>query len=102
MPPPCPRLQLLSHRLQAEGSSLATYVANLPIGIPGIPMFFPREAIAALEYPPVGEQVKKRCKWLYDFSQATLAKLPGSAADPFSGTKVDINALGERPQPLTQ
>ena len=39
-------------------------------------------------------QVKKRCKWLYEFSKE-LAKLPGTPDDPFSGTLVDINAMGE-------
>jgi histone-lysine N-methyltransferase SETD3 len=71
-----------------------TYIVNLPVGVTGIPMFFPREAIAAIEYPPVSEQVKKRCKWLFEFSKE-LAKLPGTPEDPFSGVVVDINALGE-------
>lgn len=58
-------------------------------------MFYPREAIEALEYPPVVEQIKKRCRWLHRFSTDTLAKLPGSQLDPFDGTTIDINSLGE-------
>lgn len=58
-----PLKQLLAHRVQGAESPLSTYITNLPVGVPGIPMFFSREAIAAIEYPPVSEQVKKRCKW---------------------------------------
>ena len=91
-------MQLLSHRLQGPESPIGTYIANLPVGITGIPMFFPREAIAAIEYPPVSEQVKKRCKWLFEFSKE-LANLPGTPDDPFSATQIDINAMGEEEQP---
>ena len=38
--------------------------------------------------------MKKRCKWLYEFSTEVLARLPGSPEDPFGGVAVDINALG--------
>lgn len=89
-------MQLLSHRIQGPESRLGTYIVNLPRGFTGIPMFFPREAIAAIEYPPVSEQVKKRCKWLFEFSKE-LAQLPRTPEDPFSGVVVDINALGESP-----
>jgi hypothetical protein len=64
------------------------------MGIAGIPMFFTREAITAIEYPPVTEQVMMRCKWLNEFSKNTLSKLPGTPLDPFKGVLVDINALG--------
>lgn len=39
-------------------------------------------------------QVKKRCRWMYDFSKDVLSQLPGSSADPYGGTAIDINALG--------
>ncbi|GFH20538.1 NADPH:adrenodoxin mitochondrial isoform X1 [Haematococcus lacustris] len=54
-------LQLLDHRLMAASSPYAAYIAQLPVGVAGVPIFFSREAINALEYPPVTEQVKKRC-----------------------------------------
>ncbi|KAG2433661.1 hypothetical protein HXX76_008032 [Chlamydomonas incerta] len=57
-------------------------------------MFFPRTALDMIDYPPCSQQVKKRCKWLYEFSTDVLAKLPGSPDDPFNGVAVDINALG--------
>lgn len=112
-------VQLIAHRLRGPDSPLSTYITNLPIGFSGIPMFFGKEvwflvgshrppcrpnnsvnlqAIVAIEYPPVGEQVKKRCKWLFEFSKE-LAKLPGSAEDPFAGARVDINAMGESALP---
>ncbi|GAX86280.1 hypothetical protein CEUSTIGMA_g13692.t1 [Chlamydomonas eustigma] len=87
-------LQLLYHRVRGADSSFSSYISNLPVGVSGIPMFFPRECIAAIEYPPVTEQVKKRCKWLFEFSQNVLGKLPGTEEDPFAGVSVDINALG--------
>lgn len=86
-------LALLQHRVAGTDSPFAAYVAMLPVGFSGIPMFFGRDAIEAIDYPPVSAQVKKRCRWLYDFSQP-LAQLPGSAADPFGGAAVDMNALG--------
>ncbi|KAG2438459.1 hypothetical protein HYH02_010913 [Chlamydomonas schloesseri] len=87
-------LQLIAQRLQGGESQFASYIAELPKGFPGIPMFFPRTALDMIDYPPCSQQVKKRCKWLYEFSTDVLAKLPGSPEDPFGGVAVDINALG--------
>eukprot|EP00798_Chlamydomonas_sp_ICE-L_P020881 gene20881-27724_t len=71
----------------------STYISQLPVGVTGIPMFFSGECITAIEYPPVSEQIKKRCRWLFDFSKV-LAKLPETpAADPYQGVAVDLNAL---------
>lgn len=86
--------QLLAQRLAGPDSVFAPYVSALPIGVAGVPMFFPRPALDALEYPPVVEQVKRRGRWLSRFSQDVLAKLPGTADDPFGGVTVDINSLG--------
>ncbi|GAB4816663.1 hypothetical protein N2152v2_003709 [Parachlorella kessleri] len=98
-------LQVLAHRVQGEASPFATYIANLPMGVPGLPMFFTGEALAALQYPPLTEQarqgrgpgqgrVKKRCRWLLAFSQQVLGPLQGTPQDPFEGATVDANALG--------
>lgn len=87
-------LQLLYQRLRGPDSNFATYIANLPKGITGIPIFFDKRAIDLIDYPPVTQQVQKRCRWLSSFSQEVLANLPGSAADPFGGVMIDINALG--------
>ena len=78
-----------------DASPFATYLANLPVGVPGIPIFFGAEAMAALQqYPPVSEQVKRRCRWLAAYARDELAGLPGGAGDPFRGQLVDANALG--------
>ncbi|EFJ43131.1 hypothetical protein VOLCADRAFT_106928 [Volvox carteri f. nagariensis] len=87
-------LQLLSQRLRGADSLFAAYISNLPRGIPGIPMFFSKRALDLIDYPPVTQQVQKRCRWLHTFSQQVMAKLPGSPEDPFGGVTVDINALG--------
>lgn len=54
--------QVLAQRVRGGESRFAPYISHLPIGVAGLPMFFPREALQALEYPPVIEQVKKRCR----------------------------------------
>ena len=35
------------------------YISNLPIGVAGLPMFFPPQSIRELSYPPLVEQVGK-------------------------------------------
>lgn len=52
-------LALLAHRAAGADSPFAPYVSHLPRGFPGIPMFFSREAIEAIDYPPVVEQVRR-------------------------------------------
>lgn len=49
--------QVLAARIQGSDSAFAPYIANLPVGVSGVPMFFAREALEAIEYPPVVEQV---------------------------------------------
>ena len=39
-------------------------------------------------------QVHMRCQWLLQFAKEALQPLPGTPADPFSGTMIDANALG--------
>lgn len=51
-------LQVLVARIQGPDSPFAHYIANLPVGVSGVPMFFAREALEAIEYPPVVEQVR--------------------------------------------
>ncbi|GLI58700.1 hypothetical protein VaNZ11_000451, partial [Volvox africanus] len=87
-------LQLVFHRLRGSDSKFATYISNLPRGVPGVPMFFSKRALDLIDYPPVTQQVQKRCRWLLSFSQQVLAKLPGTPEDPYGGVMVDINALG--------
>lgn len=56
-------------------------------------MFYSGEELAALQYPPVVEQVKKRCRWLLQFSKDALSARQGED-DPLHGAEVDANALG--------
>jgi hypothetical protein len=51
-------LQVLVQRIAGPSSHFATYISYLPVGVSGVPMFFPREALEAIEYPPVVEQVR--------------------------------------------
>lgn len=53
----CRAVQVLVARIQGPESPFVQYIANLPVGVSGVPMFFPREALEAIEYPPVVEQV---------------------------------------------
>lgn len=55
-------------------------------------MFFAGEELVALQYPPVVEQVKKRCRWLLQFSQGALSQQ--GEEGPMHGAQVDANALG--------
>ncbi|KAL4423246.1 hypothetical protein ABPG77_000038 [Micractinium sp. CCAP 211/92] len=87
-------LQVVAHRLLGQASPFAPYINNLPMGVAGLPMFFNGEALGELQYPPVTEQVKKRCRWLLSFTQQVLGPLRGTDKDPFGGAEVDANALG--------
>lgn len=93
--PHCCPSQVVAHRLQGQASPYAPYINNLPMAVPGLPMFYSGEALGALQYPPVTEQVKKRCRWLLTFSQQALAPVRGNEqADPFEAAEVDANGLG--------
>jgi histone-lysine N-methyltransferase SETD3 len=80
-------LVLLQHRLMREDSHFAAYVELLPQRFSS-PLFWPASAIEALQYPPLSEQVKRRCRFLARFASVELA-----SAD-FSGARVDADALG--------
>lgn len=86
-------LRLLAHRAAGEASPFAPYIGALPAGVPGLPMFFSKAGIDALqEYPPLHAQVLKRCAWLATFARDRLASLtPGN--DPFGGVSVDAGGL---------
>ena len=87
-------VQVLAHRVKGTESPFSLYISNLPVGVPGVPMFFPRAALTALDYAPVTHQVRMRCQWLLNFAQGALQPLPDTPDDPFAGTVVDANALG--------
>ncbi|KAK3241469.1 hypothetical protein CYMTET_48767, partial [Cymbomonas tetramitiformis] len=70
----------------------APYISLLPSWFPGIPLFYGRDALQALQYPPVAAQVTKRAKFLHQFS-TQLAAVRSTRRCPFR-TDVDANALG--------
>eukprot|EP00466_Bigelowiella_natans_P000811 jgi/Bigna1/135435/aug1.29_g10143 len=60
--------------------------------VSGIPIFFSREELHALQYPPVIQQVTLRSRFLNDFTNQHLSS---SGSDgTFEGLKIDMNALG--------
>jgi histone-lysine N-methyltransferase SETD3 len=47
-------MQVLRERVLGQDSAFQPYISNLPVGVPGIPVFFSPEAIRILEqYPPL-------------------------------------------------
>lgn len=51
-------LHALRERAVGEGAgAFWPYIAALPSAFPGVPLFFPREAVEALQYPPIVQQV---------------------------------------------
>ena len=87
-------LVLLEERAKGSASRFATYIKLLPAAFRGMPTFFAPDAVRALEYPPVTEQVKKRSRFLLSFSAGPLAAAAASQPAPFGGATVDANALG--------
>lgn len=87
-------MQVLAHRVKGTDSPFSLYISNLPVGVSGVPMFFPRAALNALEYAPATHQVRMRCQWLLNFAQGALQPLPETPDDPFAGSVIDANALG--------
>jgi hypothetical protein len=86
-------LKLLHERIEGEQSHFWPYIQNLPLGFPGLPLFFDRKVIELIEYPPVVAQINMRCRWLLQFSQE-LQAVRGTQEDPFRGVEVDANVLG--------
>lgn len=60
-------MQVVAHRLLGQASPFASYIGNLPMGVPGLPMFFSGEALRELQYPPVTEQVRSACWVAFGF-----------------------------------
>lgn len=84
-------LKLLFERIKGDEGHFWPYIKNLPVGFPGLPLFYDQKSIQALEYPPVSSQIIKRCKWLLQFSSTELQQKDNS---PFDGSVIDANTLG--------
>lgn len=115
-------LALLRERALGPRSLFVPYVNLLPAVHRGLPAFFRPEAVAAMQYPPAVEQVKRRGRFLVSFAAGPLSAAttggageageagardrpaserdggattsPSDAASPFSGLDVSADALG--------
>lgn len=50
-------LKLLYERAKGDDSFYLPYLRSLPIGVPGLPIFYTGNVLKELQYPPVLEQV---------------------------------------------
>ena len=88
-------LKLLYERYRGEDSSFAPYITYLPVAFPGIPIFFGKSDLDALEYPPVSAQVVKRCRWLAEFTAMDEVKRLGrDLYGEDAGSVLSPNTLG--------
>jgi hypothetical protein len=98
-------LALLRERARGETSPWHSYIAALPAAFPGVPLFWRREAVDALDYPPVAGQVNKRGRWLHEYAAKHLVAPTSPSGDgsnstnppalaAFEGKPVDVGALG--------
>jgi hypothetical protein len=65
-------LALLRERALGPRSLFVPYVNLLPAVHRGLPAFFRPEAVAAMQYPPAVEQVKRRGRFLVSFAAGPL------------------------------
>jgi len=88
-------LKLLYERYRGEDSPFAPYIGSLPVGFPGIPIFWSKAELDALEYPPVSSQVVKRCRWLVEFSgMEAVRRLGGHVFGKEAASVLSPNTLG--------
>ena len=66
-------LALLRERALGPRSLFVPYVNLLPAVHRGLPAFFRPEAVAAMQYPPAVEQVKRRGRFLVSFAAGPLS-----------------------------
>jgi len=93
-------LRVLLERSKGIISPHGPYVAFLPMTIEGVPIFFSKEEIEALQYPPVERQIALRSRFLatYVNENLNLNNLGDNRAhelrELFNGNEIDLNALG--------
>jgi len=85
-------LQILVERTKGSKSPFLPYLQSLPQGVGGLPMFYQPDEVAALQYPPLIQQINLRCRWLLRFSGEQMT--PQVSAQLFNYTGVDVNLLG--------
>uniref|UniRef100_A0A1D2A541 Rubisco LSMT substrate-binding domain-containing protein n=1 Tax=Auxenochlorella protothecoides TaxID=3075 RepID=A0A1D2A541_AUXPR len=83
-------LHALRERAVGEGAgAFWPYIAALPSAFPGVPLFFPGEAVEALQYPPILQQINKRSRWLVSFAREHLA----APRPAFAHASIDMGGL---------
>ena len=87
-------LGLLLERAKGDSSAYAPYIRSLPSSFDGVPLFYNKNEIDTIAYPPVVHQVVKRAKFLHQFAGAVLADLQEENFASFNGVTVDVNAIG--------
>ena len=92
-------LKLLHERALGTKSPFFQYVSLLPAMHRGLPLFFGPEAVGALQYPPLAEQVKRRSRFLIDYSSGPLKEVTAvkdgeTEIVPFDGYSVGADTLG--------
>eukprot|EP00040_Diaphanoeca_grandis_P034396 m.213109 g.213109 ORF g.213109 m.213109 type:complete len:528 (+) comp33140_c0_seq1:161-1744(+) len=85
-------LKLLVERSQGAKSTFYPYIRLLPNLFVGIPMFFGQTDVQHLQYAPVINQINRRGRFLYDFSQGPLSSK--DHLELFDGHAVSINDFG--------
>ncbi|KNA19815.1 hypothetical protein SOVF_057960 [Spinacia oleracea] len=87
-------LKLLQERAKT-GSFWWPYISNLPEAY-SVPIFFTEKEISDLNFVPLITQVKKRCRFLFNFDKQVKGAVsnikPGD--HPFGGHDIDASSLG--------
>jgi len=94
-------LVLLRERVAGAHSAFAPYITLLPAVHEGSPTFFPPDAVRALEYAPIVQQINKRARFLGTFAGNALTVDDGESYvdEAHPGRQrvemtIDANALG--------
>ena len=92
-------LALLHERALGGKSPFFQYISLLPAMHRGLPLFFGPEAVDALQYLPLVVQVKRRSRFLIDYSSGPLKDVTAgkdgkTESVPFDGYSVGADALG--------
>ena len=93
-------LRLLSERTKQYSAAPGTaasfyqpYIDLLPLAY-STPLFYQRDDVQALQYPPVQQQINKRSRLLSTLSRAIAAQQQSGSADAFHGQDVSPSLLG--------
>ena len=92
-------MRLLSERTKQYSTTAATasfyqpYIDLLPLAYT-TPLFYQRDDVLALQYPPMQQQINKRSRLLSTLSQAITANQRSASSDAFHGQSISPSLLG--------